>query len=328
MCSEGPSTSKEALAAHTGLKGLEGKEGFSGTGGGARRPLMWTWLGGISYAEALVLQRSLWQGRYRGKIPDWLLLLEHVPPVVTFGRDGGAENLKVSPDVLKGKGIEVYEAERGGNVTYHGPGQVVGYTIMDLREHGRDILKFLRAVEESLISVLGRLGVEGYVEPEHPGVWVDVEGRPLKIAAVGISIRHWVTMHGFSLNVTTAPETFDLIIPCGIPDRGVISVAALLGGNTSSLAVSSSVSPAAAFSLSGTMPSSVSHPFNLEALSALIAEEFAEHLSLTPRKTRLEEVRWWLEGDKGLAASGDERRCLGVGVPDSGDQTPEAFFEE
>ncbi|HHY39451.1 MAG TPA: lipoyl(octanoyl) transferase LipB [Clostridia bacterium] len=272
---------------------------------------MWTWLGPISYAEALALQRSMWQARYRGEIPDWLLLLEHVPPVVTFGRDGGAENLKIPPHVLKERGVEVYEAERGGNVTYHGPGQIVGYAIIDLREHGRDILKFLRAVEESLISVLAKLGIAGHVDPEHPGVWVDVDGKPSKIAAVGISIRRWVTMHGFSLNVTTDEEDFDPIIPCGIRDRGVTSVAALIGRDVPSRTLSPAVPRAASRRAASSPVSRTDSPspsdprlLSLEALGASIACELARYLSLTPRKARPQEVRLSIPeaGEESLAA--------------------------
>jgi len=177
-------------------------------------------LGRVSYGEVLELQRRLAEERIAGSIPDTLLLLEHAP-VVTLGRGWRGSSLPVEPDALRRRGIEVHEIERGGDVTYHGPGQLVGYPILDLQRHKPDLHWYLRQLEEVLIAALGDLGIPAERNPGLTGVWT----RGRKIASIGIHVRQWVTWHGFALNVTTDLSAFDLIVPCGIPNVIMTSVA-------------------------------------------------------------------------------------------------------
>jgi lipoate-protein ligase B len=183
------------------------------------RALLVRELGLVSYGEALDLQRRLAQERIAGTIPDTLLLLEH-PPVVTLGRGWKSSSLPVEPDALRARGIEVHEIERGGDVTYHGPGQLVGYPIFDLQQHRPDLHWYLRQLEEALIVALEGLGIPAERNAGYTGVWT--AGR--KIASIGIHVRQWVTWHGFALNVTTDLSAFDLIVPCGIQDVVMTSV--------------------------------------------------------------------------------------------------------
>ena len=185
-------------------------------------------LGLVPYAEALAAQRALAEARIAGRqTSDVLLLLEH-PPVVTLGRGTRASSLPVAPELLRRRGIEVHEIERGGDVTYHGPGQLVGYPIFDLAAHRRDLHWFLRQVEQALIVALAHFGIAGERRERYTGVWTG--GR--KIASIGIHVRQWVTWHGFALNVTTDLAPFDLIVPCGIPDVVMTSVARELEAQT------------------------------------------------------------------------------------------------
>lgn len=178
-------------------------------------------LGRMAYAEALDLQRRLARDRIAGVIDrDLLLLVEH-PPVVTLGRSFRQQHLTTPRDALAARGIEVFDIERGGDVTYHGPGQLVGYPIYDLTQHRRDLHWFLRQIEASLIRTLEELGVRAGRNAPHTGVWVDDR----KIASIGIHVKQWVTWHGFALNVTTDLSAFDLMVPCGIPDVRMTSVA-------------------------------------------------------------------------------------------------------
>lgn len=177
-------------------------------------------LGLVPYGEALERQRLLADDRIAGRLPyDTLLLLEH-PPVVTLGRGTKNTSLPMDPEALRRRGIDVFEIERGGDVTYHGPGQLVGYPIFDLTQHRQDLHWFLRQLEEALIVALGTLGIPGERHAGYTGVWT--AGR--KIASIGIHVRQWVTWHGFALNVTTDLSAFDLIVPCGIPDVVMTSV--------------------------------------------------------------------------------------------------------
>jgi lipoyl(octanoyl) transferase len=182
--------------------------------------------GRIPYADALVLQRSLVEDRRAGRIDDLLLLLEH-PHVLTLGvrGDGGRAHILVASDALAARGVEVHETGRGGDITYHGPGQIVGYPIMDLQPDRCDVHRYVRDLEEVLIRTASDYGVEAGRVEGLTGVWV---GRD-KLAAIGVRISRWVTSHGFALNVTTDLEYFDLIVPCGIADRSVTSLARLLG---------------------------------------------------------------------------------------------------
>jgi lipoyl(octanoyl) transferase len=178
-------------------------------------------LGRIDYASALELQQRLAGDRKQGLIGDQLLLLEH-PHVITLGRNGHIENLLADEDIMARAGISFYPTDRGGDVTYHGPGQLVGYPIMDLRDWQRDVGAYVRAVEETIILTLADYGIEGGRIPKLTGVWVD--GR--KIAAIGVHLSRWVTSHGFALNVNTDLSYFQYIVPCGLT-KPVTSMAAL-----------------------------------------------------------------------------------------------------
>jgi lipoyl(octanoyl) transferase len=168
-------------------------------------------LGRIGYAEALDIQRELVRQRKEGLIADQLLLLEH-PHVITLGRNASEKNLLASDDVLARAGIARYATDRGGDITYHGPGQLVGYPILDLREWRRDVVGYVRAVEQVIIDTLDTYGLAAGRIEELTGVWV--EGR--KIAAIGVHISRWVTSHGFALNVHTDLSYFQYIVPCGL----------------------------------------------------------------------------------------------------------------
>ena len=182
-------------------------------------------LGTVPYTEGLELQRDLARRRITGEIDeDLLLLLEH-PPVVTLGRTAKESHIVSSPDRLRARGVEVHEVERGGDVTFHGPGQLVGYPIVDLKRHRQDLHWYLRQVEEALIVALADIGIDAERHGGYTGVWT--QGR--KIASIGVHARDWVTWHGFALNVTTDLSFFDLIVPCGIPQVQMTSVARELG---------------------------------------------------------------------------------------------------
>jgi lipoyl(octanoyl) transferase len=190
------------------------------------RPIEIRRLGIVAYAEALALQRALVEDRRAGRIGDVLLLVEH-PHVLTLGvrGDGGRSHILASAETLALRGIEVHETGRGGDITYHGPGQIVGYPIVDLQPDRCDVHRYIRDLEEVLIRTVGDLGVEATRVPGLTGVWVDRE----KVAAIGVRISRWVTSHGFALNVNADVEYFNLIVPCGIADQGVTSLGRLLG---------------------------------------------------------------------------------------------------
>jgi lipoyl(octanoyl) transferase len=168
-------------------------------------------LGLISYTDALSIQKDLVDQRKRGLIPDQLLIVEH-PHVITLGRNGHLDNLLASEDVLRRAGIAFHHTDRGGDITYHGPGQIVGYPIFDLREWKRDVVAYVRAVEQAIMDVLGEFGIEGERVSGCTGVWVN--GK--KVAAIGVHISRWVTSHGFALNHTTDLSYFQYIVPCGL----------------------------------------------------------------------------------------------------------------
>jgi lipoate-protein ligase B len=179
----------------------------------------------MPYGEALELQRSIARDRISGAVPqDVLLLLEH-PRVVTLGRSSKEKHLVASPEFLEGRGVELFEVERGGDVTYHGPGQLVGYPIVDLKRHRQDLHWYLRKLEEVLINTLADYGIPGERNTSFTGVWT----RGKKIASIGVHARDWVTWHGFALNVTTDLSYFDLIVPCGINGVVMTSIARELG---------------------------------------------------------------------------------------------------
>ena len=168
-------------------------------------------VGRIGYARALALQTDMVERRKRGEIPDHLLILEH-PHVITMGRNGHMDNVLASADILQRAGIELHHTDRGGDVTYHGPGQIVGYPIMDLREWKRDVVAYLRALEQVLIEALAEFSIDGARMPGATGVWVD----GAKVAAIGVHISRWVTSHGFALNLDTDLDYFKYIVPCGL----------------------------------------------------------------------------------------------------------------
>ena len=214
-------------------------------------------LGTLPYAAALELQRDVARRRISGEIgEDVLLLVEH-PPVVTLGRTAKAANLIASPDFLASRGVELFEVERGGDITFHGPGQLVGYPIIDLKRHRKDLHWYLRQVEQALIESIAEFGLVGGRVEQYTGVWVgalgtgngeprteaasphrsprrlpssspipgSTSGPPRKIASIGVHARDWVTWHGFALNINTDLRYFDLIVPCGIAGVTMTSVA-------------------------------------------------------------------------------------------------------
>lgn len=191
----------------------------------ADRELWAVALGRMGYAEALELQRNIARDRISGAIPqDVLLLVEH-PNVVTLGRAAKEKHLVASPQFLQSKGVDVFEVERGGDVTYHGPGQLVGYPIIDLKRHRLDLHWYLRKIEEALIGALADYGIPAERNTAYTGVWT----RGRKIASIGVHARDWVTWHGFALNVTTDLSFFDLIVPCGIDGVVMTSIAREIG---------------------------------------------------------------------------------------------------
>lgn len=182
------------------------------TRSGTERLLHVADLGTMGYADALEYQRAIARRRIAGELDqDILLLVEH-PPVVTLGRSSKQKNLVSSPDFLASRGVELYEVERGGDVTFHGPGQLVGYPIIDLTRHKQDLHWYLRSVEDALIKALADFQIPAERNVGFTGVWT----RGRKIASIGVHARDWVTWHGFALNVTTDLSYFDLIVPCGI----------------------------------------------------------------------------------------------------------------
>jgi lipoyl(octanoyl) transferase len=187
-------------------------------------------LGTISYEDGLILQAKLVEQRRAGEIPDTLLLLQH-PPVITLGvkTRRGPNHIVASDETLAHEGVSVHETGRGGDVTYHGPGQLVGYPILDLAPDRRDVHIYVRDIEEVLIRAAAAFGIDAKRVPGLTGVWAGPDGREAKLAAIGIRISRWITSHGFALNVSTNLDHFNLIVPCGIADRQVTSLEKLLG---------------------------------------------------------------------------------------------------
>ena len=182
-------------------------------------------LGLVDYAAALELQKERVQQRKVGQIPDTLLLLEH-PHVYTLGRNARRENILVSREWLASRGARVFETDRGGDVTYHGPGQLVGYPILDLTRHRRDISWYMRSLEEVFIRTAHDYGIDAVRSPGAAGVWVGND----KLVAMGVHLSRWVTSHGFAFNVNTDLRYFQWIVPCGLQGKGVTSLSKLLGG--------------------------------------------------------------------------------------------------
>ena len=207
-------------------------------------------LGLIAYAEAWELQKRVVVARKAGAIEDVLLFCEH-PHVITLGRSGNRANLLASESVLRQKGVEFFETSRGGDITYHGPGQIVGYPILNLGAIRRDVVWYVRTLEEAMIRATADLGIAARREPGKTGLWVDADEvadrskrdssgalgmtdqQAEKLAAIGVHISRWVTSHGFAYNVATDLRYFELIVPCGIADRKATSLEKLLGRRVS-----------------------------------------------------------------------------------------------
>jgi len=182
----------------------------------------------MSYAEAWTLQKRMVAARKAGAIEDVLLLCEH-PHVITQGRNGKREHLLASEHVLRQKGVEFHATDRGGDITYHGPGQIVGYPILNLGAIRRDVVWYVRMLEEAMIRATAEFGVAAERVGGKTGIWVMSENAEEKLAAIGVHISRWVTSHGFAYNVSTDLRYFDLIVPCGIVDRKATSLEKLLG---------------------------------------------------------------------------------------------------
>ncbi len=187
-------------------------------------------LGLIGYAEAWTLQKRAVAARKAGAIDDVLLLCEH-PHVITQGRNGKRENLLASEHVLRQKGVEFHTTDRGGDITYHGPGQIVGYPILNLGAIRRDVVWYVRMLEEAMIRATAEFGITTERVAGKTGIWVKNGNAEEKLAAIGVHISRWVTSHGFAYNVSTDLRKFDLIVPCGIADRKATSLEKLLGRN-------------------------------------------------------------------------------------------------
>jgi len=181
-------------------------------------------LGLMDYAKAWDLQHDLWSKRVEGELPDLLLLLEH-PHVITLGRRGNRSHLIVSPEVLEAMKIPIFHVERGGDITYHGPGQMMVYPILDLKDYGYRLIRYVGQLEEIILHVLKDFGIEGRRDPSSRGVWVNSD----KIASIGVAIKRWVSFHGFSLNFETDLKYFDLINPCGLVGQKMTTMSKILG---------------------------------------------------------------------------------------------------
>ncbi|KKK96536.1 hypothetical protein LCGC14_2661780 [marine sediment metagenome] len=184
-------------------------------------------IGRCGYVTALGLQQQLVEQVQANSSKAFLVLVEHDPPVITLGKGADVANVLASNDVLAAAGIEVHKTTRGGDVTYHGPGQLVGYPILDLNAHGRDVKGYIRMLEDVLIRTLERFDIQAETREGLTGVWTDAG----KIAAIGIAVSRWVTCHGFALNVCPDLSHYEHIVPCGLSDRRVTSMSALLGRN-------------------------------------------------------------------------------------------------
>ncbi len=191
------------------------------------------WQEPVDYAAAYDIQKRVWSETLAGEGPDALLALVH-PPTYTIGKSGRIENLLLSREELERRGLTLFFTDRGGDITYHGPGQLVVYPIIDLRRRGKDVHRYINDLEEAIIRTLGDFSVAAHRDERHVGVWVGAETSSAdKIAAIGVRVSRWVTMHGLALNVDPVMEHFSFINPCGIVDRGVTSLAQLLSREVS-----------------------------------------------------------------------------------------------
>jgi lipoyl(octanoyl) transferase len=185
-------------------------------------------LGLVEYGAALEWQRRLVAARKAGAVPDVLLLCEH-PHVITLGRSGKLANLRASDQALRQMGVSFFETDRGGDITYHGPGQLVGYPILNLGDIRRDVAWYVRSLEEAMIRTTAEFSISSRRIPGRTGVWIDVPDGEEKLGAIGVHLSRWVTSHGFAYNVSTDLHYFDLIVPCGIADKRATSLEKLLG---------------------------------------------------------------------------------------------------
>jgi len=236
----------------------------------------------MGYADALEFQRQAARRRISGELSQDLLILVEHPPVVTLGRLTKETSVTATREELTSKGVALFEVERGGDVTFHGPGQLVGYTIIDLKRHRKDLHWFLRQIEEALIRTLGEIDINAERDIGRTGVWT--AGR--KIASIGLHARDWVTWHGFALNVTTDLTYFDLIVPCGIGGVAMTSIEnehRIAGHNKTSPATAGSAAPAFSGRSGGmTATGSAVRPTTMAAAGETVASKFAEVLGLTP----------------------------------------------
>ncbi len=185
-------------------------------------------IGMMDYSKALDLQHRLWLKRVEENVPDLLLILEH-PHVITLGRRGNQSHLLVSTEILEAMKIPLFHTERGGDVTYHGPGQLIVYPIFNLKDYGYRLIQYVNQLEEIILSVLKDFGVEGARDPSNRGVWVHGD----KIASIGVAIKRWVSFHGLALNYATDLKYFDLIHPCGLEGKRMTSMEKILGKKVS-----------------------------------------------------------------------------------------------
>ena len=185
-------------------------------------------LGLMEYGEAWALQHHLWSKRVEGKLPDLLLFVEH-PHVITLGRRGNRAHLLASQDVLKERSISLFHVERGGDITYHGPGQMVVYPMLNLRDYGYRVVRYVEQIEEVILRVLGDFGIQGRRDGSNRGIWVNQE----KIASIGVAIKQWVSFHGLAINYGTDLTYFDLIDPCGLEGVKMTSMEKILGAKIS-----------------------------------------------------------------------------------------------
>jgi lipoyl(octanoyl) transferase len=230
-------------------------------------------LGLVEYEDGLTAQRLILESRAAGLVPDTLLLLEH-PRVVTLGRGAKQHNVLWRPEELRARGFELFETDRGGDVTYHGPGQLVGYPLLDLKPDRRDVRKYVASVEEVLIRTAADFGVRAERFPGRVGIWTPAG----KLAAIGVHLSRWLTSHGFALNVATDLQDFAAIVPCGIHDAGVTSLRALLGNGAPSMA---QVEEQAARNAAAVWESHLSEaPVELETVSVVVLRGDSEVLLL------------------------------------------------
>ena len=238
------------------------------------RELRVAWLGRVEYDDGLSMQRSLAAARAAGSAPDTLLLLEH-PRVITLGRGAKAGHVLWPPGLLAERGFEVHETDRGGDVTYHGPGQLVGYPILDLKPDRRDVRRYVRSIEEIMMWLAAGFGVQAGRVEGRTGVWVPGAG---KLGAIGVHLARWITTHGFAFNVRPDLRDFEAIVPCGLRDAEATSLEKLLGGRAPSLA--ECARQAAAHAASVWESEAVDAPVEVETVSVAVVREPGEVLVL------------------------------------------------